>query len=86
MKKELRDGLKETIKYLGREYYSIREVLKAYYIATYDDGAIATYRDKLIVLEIENNHEDVSLWSNLEKQIKEINEMLEGKQYECQRT
>ena len=78
MNKELRDGLKETVKYLGREYYSISEVLKAYYIATYDDGAIATYRDKLIVLEI-NNHDNVSLWSNLENQIKEIDEMLEAK-------
>lgn len=79
MNKELRDGLKGTVKCLGREYHSISEVLKAYYIATYDDGAIATYRNKLIVLEIENNHDNISLWSNLEKQIKEINEMLEGK-------
>lgn len=79
MNNELRDGLKETVKYLGREYYSISEVLKAYYLATYDDGVVATYRDKLIVLEIENNHDNVSLWSNLEEQIKEIDEMLEGK-------
>jgi hypothetical protein len=78
MNKVLKDGLKESVKYLGREYYSIGEALKAYYLATYDDGAIATYRDKFVILEIENNHDNVSLWSNLEKQINQINEELDG--------
>lgn len=82
MNKELKDNIKEVITLGNKKCYSISEVLKAYYenykqetFAKYD---LITYRGKLICLDIDDeNNEDDSLWSNLQKQIDNINEIFE---------
>ncbi|OSA95693.1 UNVERIFIED_ORG: hypothetical protein B2H93_04545 [Clostridium botulinum] len=79
MNKQLKDNLVQPITYKGQEYYSIVEVLKAYY---YDrKGEIgAGYRKGCLTLNLLDVYGDcnLSMYEILQEQINEINEYEDG--------
>jgi hypothetical protein len=89
----LKNNLRSTIKVGKNEFNSISEALNEDYARSkvYGQGyGLATYRGKIIVLDIASElhdpndkkfddfYECESLWSNLYKQIDTINEELDG--------
>ncbi|WP_252251220.1 hypothetical protein [Clostridium sp. VAP52] len=79
MNKQLKDNLVQPIIYDGKKYYSIMEVLKAYY---YDrEGIIdAGYRKGCLTLNLLDTYgdRDLSMYEILQEQIKDINEYEDG--------
>ena len=73
--KMLKNNLVESVKYIGKDYGSIRDVLFAYYENKKAEYELAVYRGKFMILSIEDSKEDISLFENLQRQIDTINDM-----------
>jgi len=79
MNKELRDGLKTFITVGLRDYTSINKVLKADYEKYKAKGEgfnLVKYREKILLLDIEDTDEDISAYEFVKQQIDNINEEL----------
>ena len=85
MSKILKDGLKDCI-IVGRQgFKSINEVLRADYerYKTKGEGFnLATYRGKILLLDVEDIDEDISAFDFVKRQIEEINKIEDGEQHE----
>ena len=76
MLEKVKDGLLGSIVMGGKNYWSISSVLKAdyeRYKTTGEGYGLATYRD--IIIDLENDGIDESLFSNIQNQINSINDM-----------
>ena len=81
MCKEFKDGLKGNITINGKEFSSIYKALLydyQYYKAYGEGNGVATYRGKLVDLNLSKDGTYESLYSNVEKQVKVINIELDG--------
>ncbi|WP_252241561.1 hypothetical protein [Clostridium sp. ZBS18] len=79
MNKELKDNLVQPITYKGKKYYSIMEVLKAYY-SDREDITLAEYKNTDVSLNLIDCgfHTDVSMYESIYNQIKSIDEYKDG--------
>ena len=75
---KLKDGLKEVIIVGLQDYKSISDVLLADYERYKSKGEgfnFATYRGKILVLDIEDCDEDISPYEYVLRQVREIDSM-----------
>jgi hypothetical protein len=81
MNKEFKDGLRSAIVVGLQSFKSIIEVLRADYerYKTKGEGFnLATYRGKVLLLDIEDINEDISAFEFVKRQIDQINESEDG--------
>jgi hypothetical protein len=81
MNRELKDGLKDVIIVGLQDFKSIGEILRADYekYKTKGEGYnTVIYRNKILLLDIEDSGQDISAFDFVKQQIEEINKIEDG--------